>query len=422
EAPLNELVAPFQKKLLEERILMLPPDVQAVVRKAEKERTPAERKIYDDYQPVLRIDPPKIAEIMSPEQRERHKELSARVKALKAPADLPVFWTVHEDPKRMEAKSYILLSGDPEKKTVEVQPGFPLAPPNTDFTLGRRQVFADWLTSDANPLFARVAVNRLWQWHFGEGIVATVSDFGNVGENPSMPELLDWLASEFKAGKYSMKAMHRLMVTSETYKRESAGPAALISSNAKIDPRNRYLTRYGLRRLEAEVVRDLAFSVSGQIDLTVGGRSFREGPPQFWTGGDTVIGDYDTRTNRRGVYMGRGFHGDVELLPAFLQTFDADDGRRVCPRRNRTVTAPQALAMMNSPVMLEQADHFAKRLLEESHGEIGPAIERGYVTALSRKPTPQENDTALTYVANDPQRLPGFTWLLLNLDEFIYLR
>jgi len=120
--------------------------------------------------------------------------------------------------------------------------------------------------------------------------------------------------------------------------------------------------------------------------------------------------------------MGRGFHGDVELLPAFLQTFDADDGRRVCPRRNRTVTAPQALAMMNSPVMLEQADHFAKRLLEQSNGEIGAAIERGYVTALSRKPTPQENDTALTYVANDPQRLPGFTWLLLNLDEFIYLR
>jgi hypothetical protein len=422
EAPLIELEAPYRKKLLDERILMLPPDVQAAIRKPEAERNQAERKIYDDYAPIIRIDPPKVIEVMPPELRERRKELDDRVRALKAPPDLPVFWTVREDPKRSEAKSYILVTGDPEKKTDAVAPGFPFAPPNTDFTRGRRQTFVDWLTAPDNPLFARVAVNRMWQWHFGEGIVPTLSDFGNAGEVPSMPELLDWLASEFVAHKFSMKAIHRLIVTSEAYRTASTGPAKLIAANAKIDPGNRFLTRFGLRRLEAEVVRDLAYSVSGQLDLTVGGRSFREGPPQYWTGGDTVIGDYDTRTNRRTLYMGRGFHGDVELLPAFLQNFDAEDGRRACPRRNRTVTAPQALAMMNSPAMVEQADRFAERLLKECDGNLPHAVELGYMTALSRRPTSKESDIALTYVENDPRRMAGFTWMLLNLDEFIYLQ
>ncbi|MEO8125776.1 MAG: DUF1549 and DUF1553 domain-containing protein [Bryobacteraceae bacterium] len=420
EAPLNELTAPYKKRLLEERITMLPPDVQAIIRKTEKERSPEERKIADDYAPVLRIDTKKILEVLSPEQRARHAELLKTVQALKEPPELPVFWAVREDSKKIEAKNHILLVGDPEKPGAEVTPGFPFSPAKVDFGAGRRQTFVNWLTDPENPLFARVAVNRLWQWHFGEGLVATANDFGYVGDKPSNPELLDWLASEFVARKYSMKEMHRLIVTSEAYKTASIGPADLMESNSKIDPRNLYLTRFHLERLEAEVIHDLIYSVSGELDPTVGGMSFRDGPEQKWTGGDKVIGDYDTRTNRRGIYMGRGYHGDADLLPAFLQTFDAEDGRRTCPRRNQTVTAPQALALMNSPMVVEHANQFAARLRKQSAGNLAGAVELGYLTALSRPPSPKERDAALSYIRQDPKRLDGFAWMLLNLDEFVY--
>jgi hypothetical protein len=420
--PLNELIEPFRKKLWEERVLMLPPDVQAVIRKADKERTPEERKIADDYAPILRIDPPKIREVITEEQRARYKELEAPVKALKEPPELPVFWTVREDAKKFEAKSHILMSGDPEKPGAEVGPGFPLAPANVDFSRGRRQAFVEWLTAPENPLFARVAVNRLWQWHFGDGLVATTSDFGMTGDRPVSPELLDWLASEFIRRKFSMKEMHRLIVTSEAYKRASSGDSAIAVADAKLDPANKFLWRFPLKRMQAEIVRDLIYSLSGDLDLSIGGRSFREGPEQTWTGSDKVIGDYDTNTNRRGIYMGRGFHADAELLPAFLQVFDAEDGRRPCPRRNQSVTAPQALTMMNSPAIVEQAGKFGERLRRQAHGDITAAVRLGYLAALARPPLPKELDLALSYVGGDPQRLDGFAWLLFNLDEFIYVQ
>src|SRR6185503_8632155 len=146
-------------------------------------------------------------------------------------------------------------------------------------------------------------------------------DFGMTGDRPVSPELLDWLASEFTRRKFSMKEMHRLIVTSEAYKIASSEDSAIAAVNAKIDPANKYLWRFPLKRMQAEIVRDLIYSLSGDLDLSVGGRSFREGPEQTWTGSDKVIGDYDTNTNRRGIYMGRGFHADAELLPAFLQVF-----------------------------------------------------------------------------------------------------
>jgi hypothetical protein len=422
EAPLRDFAAPFKSRLLEERILMLPAEVQQVVRKPEKERTLEERKIADDYGPILRIDKKKILEIMTAEQRARYEALERPIRELKEPSSLPEFWAVGEDAARSQAKNHILLGGDPTKPGAEVTPGFPFAPAKVDFSGGRRQAFADWLAARDNPLFARVAVNRLWQWHFGEGIVTTSSDFGFLGEKPANPELLDWLASEFVQRKFSMKAIHRLIVTSDVYRLASTASREVISANTAIDPANRYLARFPVKRLEAETIRDVLYSVSGDIDLTVGGKSFREGPVQKYTGGDTVIGDYDDRTNRRGVYMGRGFHGDAEMLPAFLQIFDADDGRRVCPRRNRTVTAPQALAMMNSPMILERAAHFAGRLRRESGGTPGSAVDLGYRIALSRRPTPHETDAALTYLGKDLVRLDGFAWMLLNLDELIYQR
>ena len=163
QAPLNQLTEPFHKRFLAERIAILPPEVQAVIRRPQSERSLDERKIADDYAPVLRIDTKKILEVMTPEERARHAELQKAVQALKEPPELPVFWAVREDAKKLDAKNHILLVGDPEKPGAEVSPGFPFAPSKVDFSRGRRQGFIDWLTAPENPLFSRVAVNRLWQ-------------------------------------------------------------------------------------------------------------------------------------------------------------------------------------------------------------------------------------------------------------------
>src|SRR5207237_7287614 len=185
------------------------------------------------------------------------------------------------DPRRALDISYILTSGDPERpeKDHPVQPGWPFGPAKPDFRDGRIEAFSDWLTAAENPLLARVAVNRLWQWHFGEGLHKLPIDFGKLGGQPSNPKLLDWLAAEFVKRGFSMKAMHRLIVTSETYKRASDTDAAIAAANRKTDPNNTYLWHYPLRRLEAEPIWDSIFSAAGPIDLAVGGPAFDTGAP-----------------------------------------------------------------------------------------------------------------------------------------------
>ena len=363
EKPIQTLIAPYKKKLLDERIAQLPADAQAVILKPAKERTVSEEKIADDYFPILRIDVSKIMLIMPEAERERYRGLVKEYQQLqtaRSAAALPVFWTVEIDRKKELEKSYILTSGDPlrPQKKNEVGPGWPFAPAKIDFRAGRVETFADWLTARENPLFARVAVNRLWQWHFGEGLQKTPNDFGKLGGVPSNPLLLDWLASEFVRQKFSMKAMHRLIVTSETYQMASEGG----DTNAKIDPANAYLWRYRLRRLDAETVWDSIFSAAGTLDLKLGGRSF----------------DPKTDPARRGAYMIRGYASNREVMPAFLQAFDADDGRAPCPLRTRTITAPQSLFLMNSDVIDTAVAKFAERLKQAAGNDLKAAVDLGY--------------------------------------------
>jgi Protein of unknown function (DUF1553) len=413
---------------------MLPPDVQVIIRKAEKERTVAEQKIADDYFPVLRIDADKIQEVMPPDVLKKYKELQAQVNQAggggggrRGGGALPAFWTVERDRAREAEKSYILTSGDPERpeKDKPVEPGWPFAPAGIDFREGRIETFSDWLTAPENPMFARVAVNRLWQWHFGEGLQKNSSDFGTLGGTPSNPQLLDWLASEFVSRKFSMKEMHRLMVTSETYKLASEADRTLMSSNLKADPQDTFLWHYRVQRLEAEPVWDSILTAAGNLDLTVGGPSFtigggggRRGGGGGGRGGAAPV----TAVNRRGAYMTRGFSTNSEVTPNFLQVFDVDDGRAPCPLRTQTVTAPQGLFMMNSEEIESASVKLAERLQKESGGDLKAAVELGYKLTFGRPPSPAEKDRALSYIESDPARLKGFAWLLYNLDEFIYVR
>jgi len=425
DAAIEALTGAYQTKLYNERVALLTPEVQAVIRKPERERTPQEQKVFDDYYPVLRIDPDKIKDVMSKEEVAKYNALLKAQEAIVRPPALPSYFTVEEDPGRLKEKSYILTTGDPTKpeKDHPVEPGFPFDPADTDFRDGRREAFVEWLTAPTNPLFARVAVNRVWGWHFGEGLQKVPSDFGLLGGRPSNQKLLDYLAAEFVAHNYSMKWLHKLIVTSDTYQLSSKAEAAQVSQDIPIDARNTYLWHFRLQRLSAEPIWDSIHYASDDLDLAVGGKSFQLSTPdkkqKIFLPKDGTI---DARTNRRGVYMVRGYIPSTDVMNNFLTAFDVDDGRTPCPMRTQTVTAPQALFTMNGELVQKESDKLAAVALKESSGDVPAAVNIAYQRVLGRKPTAAERDYALTYIANDPGRLKELGWLLFNLDEFIYVR
>lgn len=413
EGGLTELLAPYKQRLYDERVDMLPDDIRMIILKSEKDRTVEEQKIADDYFPILRIDRGKINEILPKEVLDRSRDIEkqiAEVNKNREPVpEIPVFYTVETDPIREQKPSYVLTSADPARPELkkEVQPGWPFSNGTFDFREGRIEAFADWLTAPENPLFARVAVNRMWQWHFGVGLHKQSSDFGTQTGKPSHPALLDWLASEFVKSGYSMKHMHRLMVTSAAYRMASeAGPEYLDSQ--KKDPNNVYLWHFPLQRLEAEAIWDSIHSAAGMLNLETGGRSF--------TPRD------DDSPQRRGAYITRGFSSSRDVTPGFLQAFDVDDGRVPCPLRTQTVTAPQSLFLMNSPEIERASVKLASRVLDESDGDLDKAIDLAYRLTVARPPSPDEMTMAQDYLEGEAGRFKHLAWLLFNLDEFIYVR
>ncbi len=417
---------PYKTKLREERIAMLPPEVQAIIREPEKGRTVEEQKIADDYFPILRIDNDKIEEALPADAIGRYRDLKKRVdeagRGISAP-EIPVFNTVDVDRSREQLKSYLLTSGDPTRPELqnEVKPGWPFANGEYDFREGRIEAFADWLTNPSNPLFARVAVNRLWQWHFGVGLQKLPSDFGFQSDGPSHPALLDWLASEFVKQGYSMKQMNRLMVTSQAYRMSSEAPTESLA-NQKIDSDDTYLWHFRLQRLEAEPIWDAIHAAAGSLDLQVGGRSFDpSGGGQERRGGEEAP-KVTVSTKRRAAYMIRGYAPSRDVTPGFLQSFDVDDGRVPCPVRTQTVTAPQSLFLMNSPEIETATTELAARLKNESSGDLNRAIDLAYRLTIARPPSPPEIERAAAYLENNPERLKQLSWLIFNLDEFTYVR
>lgn len=437
---LEEFIAPFKAKLYEERVLMLPADIQLVIRKPERQRTVAEQKIADDYFPILRIDGDKLSEIMTEEERKKNRELQGKVDAAgsaegggrRGGVNIPVFYTVEVDRLREQEQFYYLISGDPARpeKDHPAQPGWPFSTETPDLRDGRIEAFADWLTAPENPLFARVAVNRLWQWHFGQGLLKLSSDFGELGGRPSNQPLLDWLASEFVRRKYSMKEMHKLMITSEVYRRATEAGGELASANSKIDPENAHLWHFRLRRLEAEPIWDSIHAAAGGLDLTVGGRSFdavggeaRSGRRRGGASGSSSTDDDGSpRPKRRAAYLTRGYSSSHDVTSNFLQSFDVDDGRDPCPMRTQTVTAPQALFLMNSPEVEAASRDVAGRVLKDANNDLKSAVQALYRLTLARPPSAAELDRAAAYLENDSARLKPFAWLLFNQDEFIYVR
>jgi Protein of unknown function (DUF1553)/Protein of unknown function (DUF1549) len=427
EKQVEDLIAPYKAQLFEHLMQTLTPDVQAVFRKPEKQRTAAEQKIADDYHVVFKVMSSGLKEFMPPDLLKQYTTLQKAVDAIRAPSPLPEFWTVEEDSARLKEPSYILTNGEPTQPETDkpVQPGFPFEPKGTEFRDGRRETFTEWLVAPENSLFARVAVNRLWGWHFGKSLQPNPSDFGLLGGRPSHPELLDWLASEFVAKGFSMKAINKLIVMSDTYRMSSNADPATVKQDRAIDPTNKMLWQFPLLRLDAETIWDSIFSAAQSLDLKVGGKSFQIPGDEGGRGRGAQAAEGQPKSNgleRRGIYIQRGYHQSMDVMPNFLLAFDVDDGRIPCPERTRTVTAPQSLFLMNDKLVVEASARFAERLRKETSGNIPQAIDLGYRIALARLPSTTEKDAALTYVNGDPEQLKGFTWLVFNLDEFSYAR
>lgn len=316
---------------------------------------------------------------------------------------------------RQPDEIHLLNRGDPEQPKEEVIPAVLSA--LGDVRLGkqtpeqdRRKVLADWIASPQNPLTARVMVNRIWQGHFGAGLVQTPSDFGNNGMKPTHPELLDWLAGEFIRSGWSVKHMHRLIVLSETYRQSSA----FNEDAAATDADARLLWRFPSRRLEAETIRDSILAVSGQLKLVMYGRGYDLFDKRGGLSGFKPVETSTPENQRRMIYA----HKVRREPEAVFGAFDCPDAGQSTAARRASTTPIQALNLLNSRFTLDQSEAFAGRVKREAGENIAQQIQRAYQLALAREPMAEEvNETVFIVKAHG---LAVLCRALLNSNEFLF--
>ena len=462
KAEIKKIQAPYEARLKGEAYKKYPENVQRAIAKPEAERTPGEQLLV---QQVVAVNIPEraIEGVLTAAEAARRKELSDQVAALdkERPEPIPVAEIatdgdyrfapdgpgdevvgcpkcrihegpagsfLHTGPGRYQAPpSHFLIRGDPNAKGSPMKAGFVTVatygnppselPPADGRTSGRRRALAEWLASAQNPLTARVMVNRIWHHHFGRGIVATLDNFGQMGERPTHPALLDWLAVEFTNRGWSIKQMHRLIMTSDAYRMASAYDQA---ANAEKDPQNQYLWRFRAQRLDAEIVRDSMLTAGGGINLTIGGPpAFPALPKEVLT--SVSFGIWKNEEDgpaswRRSVYV---YRRRGLAFPMF-QVFDLPEQNITAGARYVSTVPTQALTLLNNPFVLKQAALFAERVRQGAGGDPAKQIDLAYRVALTRPPSRTELSVALDFMKS--QSLEDFTHVLFNLNEFVYVR
>lgn len=383
--------------------------------------------------PRLTLSTPSELTAKHKQQLERfHRDKSLLESKLQALGEPPAFYgVVSETPP----ETHILRRGNPESPGDAVAPGS-LGLGRGEVVFGssgmpegeRRLALARWITSSKNPLTRRVIVNRLWHWHFGKGIVDTPSDFGYGGGRPSHPELLDWLAEELLRGGWSLKHLHRLIVTSRTYRQQShvsVNPSGVGKESARtagrfdptrVDHGNRMLWRMNARRLEAESVRDSVLAVTGKLNRDMYGPGYRDFDYE-----EAYAPIYRYRTAdspplwRRSVYR-----FVVRTTPQqFMTTLDCPDPANLTPQRNVTTTALQSLAMYNNEFMLKQSRYFSERLIREAGPDTGRQVELAFRLAFARHPDSTERELSRQAIAQ--HGLWQFCRAVLNANEFVFI-
>ena len=398
----------FQKEYLRSGRCTLPDDAIVAFQTEPKNRSEAQRTLVSKRTPQLEKE---LAVALPKTTREQINHLEGEInEERKKFPDLPRAYFMHEPSPRVPV-THLLLRGrasrpgvvaDPGIPAVMTTPGRPLEfPPPSERTTRRRLTFARWLASPENPLTARVIVNRVWQYHFGEGLVSTPSDFGVMGQSPSHPELLDWLADRFVADGWSLKKLHRLVMSSNTYRMSKKSNPEYAAK----DPENLLLWRLPYRRLEVEPLRDSVLFVSGQLNRQMYGPCMYPYVPQAALAGssdpDKIWKPYDERNaSRRTIYA----FVKRSLIVPFLEVFDLCDTTRSSPQRGVTCIAPQALTLFNGHFVNEQAGHFASRLEREAGSDARRQIQLAYRLALCREPTDREVSTMLAFLQSESTR------------------
>lgn len=362
-----------------------PLDIQAMLKMPAAKRTPLEQQLATLAHRQITFEYEKIDTKIKGAEKDRLLELRKQLAKFDAdkPAPLPMCQGAREVgptppettiPKKANADSiapaFLTVMG---AETPTISP--------MKASSGRRAALAHWLTRPAHPLTSRVVVNRVWQQHFGRGLVATASDFGNLGEKPTHPELLDWLAATFVKEGWSFKKLHRLIVTSKTYQQSSLSPVDPIAKQK--DPDNRLLWRMTTRRLDAEQIRDAMLAATGRLDRSVGGPSVEFKEP------------------RRSVYL-KWLRNTKDPL---LEVFDLPDGFTSAAQRNVSTNSTQALFMLNSPFMVQQGSVFADRLHKDNTTTDEQKIERAFRLAFGRAPSSKESLIARSFLAEQQKRI-----------------
>ena len=386
-----------------------------------------------DFARVLRREAPAI---LGEEKARLLRDLRTQLgdlKKRKVPADRALVVT-EAGPQAPE--THVLLRGNPHSLGDKVEPGFlqvvgtsaptlPTPLPGSK-TTGRRTVLADWIASPDNPLTARVMANRVWQYHFGRGIVRSSSNLGTQGDRPTHPELLDWLASEFVANGWRLKPLHRLILASDAYKMSSRSDEAALAA----DPMNDRFWRFDMRRLTAEEIRDSILAVTGTLSPKMYGPGVYPEIPAEVMAGQSVPGagwgkSSPEDQSRRSVYV----HVKRSLILPILETFDLAETDRSSPVRFATTQPTQALGMLNGTFMNRQAKLFADRLRREAGPEAPRQVEHALRLVTGRQPTDKEIRRGVSLIAALLERdgatpelaLESFCLVVLNLNEFLYL-
>ena len=348
------------------------------------------------------------------------KSMDTKVAEIRGRKPAEDFISVLTEPSDKVPVTHLFHRGDPKQPKDAVQPGglSVLAPPGQSVALlekdpalatsGRRLAFARWLTTGTNPLVARVLVNRVWLHHFGRGLVGTPSDFGVMGERPTHPELLDWLASDFVEHGWRLKRLHKLIMTSTAYRQSSSRDPR----GEQQDPENRLYWRKPVHRLDAEVIRDSILTTSGSLNRTMFGPPVPVRPDvhgQIIVGIDKTEGDnkMPVEVSLKGEEFRRGIYIQVRRSRplAMLHAFDAPVMEVNCERRQSSTVATQSLMLMNSQFILDQAARFAQRLQTEAGEDRARQLARAWQLAFSRSPTEPELADALDFLSRQMEHL-----------------
>ncbi|MGL4555489.1 MAG: DUF1549 and DUF1553 domain-containing protein [Gemmataceae bacterium] len=427
-AGLTSFADSLREQLLDERLRDVDAATRAAVvdasKTAEKKRSSAQKALLKKHAKAADVTDDVLAKRFpefGPFRDRVNQAVAAREKERPAaPERIAAF--VETDPK--PPPHHLLRRGQHGKPGQAVRPGVPeaLSTPNNRFAVaapakggvstGRRTAFARWVTSPENPLFARVMVNRIWQHHFGTGLVSTSDNLGASGAKPSHPELLDHLASEFERSGWSVKAMHRLILASAAYRQSSAPRGGLDAA----DPDNRLLARFPLRRLDAEAVRDAMLHASGELDLRAGGPYV---PSTRTAEGTVEVADSVEGARRRSLYLQQR----RTQVVTFLQLFDAPSIVTTCGKRSPSTVPLQSLALLNSDFARARAKAFADRLAREA----GPEPERlslAFRLACGRPPRDDEGAVCEAFLAKrrgDARAWADLGQMLFASNAFLYV-